>query len=198
MWLKLAIFCGGLPLLAGVTLCGLFLTVAGDKSYESAWMSAGLAVIFAGLALFGLGLVALCVYFLKGRKAGLEMRKLVENCVLTLLLLSSNFPVALACTWVANQEMSAYHLTLKNDSSEPVEDILVTWPGGSHPVAVSLHSLESVQFKIRVTGEGPIEYTSMQGGESCEGVLVGYVTSGLGGSLEVSFLDGCEFNATER
>ena len=172
--------------------------MAEDKGAESAWVSAGLVVIFAGIAMFGLGLVALCAYFFKGRKAGLETRKLVESCILTLMLLFSNFPVALACTWVANHEMSAYHLTFKNDSSEPVEDILVTWPGGSHPVAVPLHSLESVQFKIRVTGEGAIEYTSMQGGESCEGVLVGYVTSGLGGSLEVSFLDGCEFKATER
>jgi hypothetical protein len=198
MWLKAAIICGGLPLVAGLILCGLYLTVATDKGYESAWMGAGLTIIFVGIVLFGLGLIALCVYFFKGRREGLEMRKLVENCILTLLLLSSNFPVALACTWVANYEMSAYHLTFKNESSEPVEDILVTWPGGSHPVAVSLHSLESVQFKIRVTGEGPIEYTSRHGGESCEGVLAGYITSGLGGSLEVSFLDGCEFKATER
>ncbi len=198
MWLRVAIFCGGLPLLAGVTLCGLFLTVAEDKGYESAWVSAGLAVIFAGLALFGLGLVALCVYFLKGRRAGLETRKLVENCVLTLMLLFSNFPVALACTWVANDEMSAYHLTFKNDSSESVEDILVTWPGGSHPVAVPLHSLESVQFKIRVTGEGPIEYTSIQGGEACEGVVSGYVTTNLGGAAEVTFTGDCAFTVIER
>ena len=79
MWLRVAIFCGAAPLLAGVTLCGLFLAVAEDWSYESAWVSAGLVVIFSGLALFGLGLVALCAYFFKGRKAGLETRKLVEK-----------------------------------------------------------------------------------------------------------------------
>ena len=198
MWLRVAIFCGAAPLLAGVTLCGLFLTVAEDRSYESAWVSAGLVVIFSGLALFGLGLVALCAYFFKGRKAGLETRRLVENCILTLMLLFSNFPVAMACTWVANHEMSAYRLYLRNDSAESLKQLTLTWPG-DRLVMQELGPGESAELQIRPSSEGEVLYSAMQGGERCEGVLIGYVSPGLGPeSVAVTFFGGCEFKATER
>jgi len=197
MWLKAAIFCGGLPLVTGLALCGLYLTVATDKGYESAWMAAGLGIIFVGMAFFGLGLIALCVYFFKGRKTGLEMRKLVENCVLALLLLFSNFPVALACTWVANQEMSAYRLHFTNESTEALEQLLVTWPGDK-AVIDELQPGESYTLVLHTSGDGAVSFNAMQGGESCEGILVGYVTPNLGGQTEVAFIGDCEIEITER
>ena len=42
-------------------------------------------------------------------------------------------------------------------------------------------------------------FSAMQGGEPCEGVLIGYVSPGLGPeSVAVTFFGGCEFKATER
>lgn len=196
-WLCGAVLCGALPLCAGVLLCVLYLFVATDKGVESAWPLAGVTVLSAGLALFALGLVLLAVYLLKGRREGLEMRELLQNSVLTLCLLCSNFPVAVACIWVANYEMSAYRLQLTNESTEALEHILVTWPGDK-AVIDELQAGESHELKIHPSGDGAVHFNAIQGGETCEGELVGYVTPNLSGQTEVVFVGDCAIEITDK
>lgn len=196
-WLRGAVLCGALPLCAGVLLCALYLLVATEKGADSAWALAGVTVIFAGLALFALGLILLAVYVLKGRREGLEMRELLQNSVLTMCLLCSNFPVAVACAWAASQEMSAYRLHFTNESTEALEHILVTWPG-DQTVIDELQPGESYELKMHPSGDGAVYFNATQGGESCEGELVGYVTPNLGGQTEVAFVGDCAIEITDK
>jgi len=198
LWLRVAIACGVLPLVVGVVSLIVFLGLEMSWDAIGGWVHAGVWILMGGLALLLLGFVTLGVYLVTGRRRGVPGRDLAQNALMTLLLLVVNFPVALACVWIAADSVTVYSLTFKNDSSEPVEDLLVTWPGGSDQVTGALHSRESVQFNIRVTGEGPIEYTSVQGGEACGGVVSGYVTTNLGGAAEVTFTGDCEFTVIER
>jgi hypothetical protein len=57
---------------------------------------------------------------------------------------------------------------------------------------------ESAELQIRPSAEGEVLFSAMQGGERCEGVLIGYVSPSLGGETDVAFFGGCEFKAAER
>ena len=198
LWLRVAITCGVLPLVVGVVSLIVFLNLEMSWEEIGGWVQAGAWILMGGLALLLLGLVALAVYLVTGRRRGVPGRDLAQNVILTFMLLLVNLPAALACVWIAGDSVTVYSLTFKNDSSEPVEDILVTWPGGSDQVIGFLLPRESVQFKVRVQGDGLIEYTSVQGGEVCAGVVSGYVTTNLGGAAEVTFTGDCAFTVIER
>jgi hypothetical protein len=87
---------------------------------------------------------------------------------------------------------------LKNESGESLSQLTVTWPG-DQLVMEELQPGESAELQIRPSAEGEVLFSAMQGGERCEGVLVGYVSPGLGGeSLDVAFFGGCQFKAAER
>ena len=196
-WLKGAILCGVLPLLAGGIALFVFLQSAANSSDMEAWSRIGAFILMGGVTLFSLGLVTLGVYLLKGRRDGVSKRDLAQNAILTFILLMSNFPAALACVFIAGDSFSRVQLLLVNKSEASVEDLHITWPGGEHTID-KLEPQGGAEVFFHVSSDGTVDFTARQADGSCEGNLVGYVTPNMGVQTEVVFLGGCEFKATER
>ena len=196
-WLKGAILCGALPLLAGGITLFVFLQSAANSSDMEAWSRIGAFILMGGVALFSLGLVALGVYLLTGKRDGVSKRDLAQNAILTLILLMSNFPAALACVFIAGDSFSRVQLLLVNKSEVPVEDLNITWPGGEHTID-ELEPQGGAEIFFHVSSDGTVDFTARQADGSCEGNLVGYVTPNMGVQAEVVFLGGCEVRVKEQ
>jgi len=125
--LKLALFCGGFPLVAGVTIFLLWWATGSE------WlMLAGIWNIIVGLALFAVGLVSLIFSCslqlfrsdLPRPRAGVQS--------LALLLLLANFPAALGI-WVAVIAIvrgeTRYVVAVHNGAPQPLVNCRVTGAG---------------------------------------------------------------------
>lgn len=198
-WLKVAIFCGTSPLIFGAAALIAFVRSDAAARSESldTWTQVGVAGLVGGVALFCVGMVALWVYLIRGRRAGLVGAELSQNAILTFILLLANFPAALACIWIADGEFSRVHLYFVNDAMVAVEELSVTWPGGQQRVG-DLSPGSTAHLSFYVSGDGTVDFTAQQAGEACAGDLIGYVTTNLGGVAEVSFTDDCEVTVKER
>ena len=196
-WLKTAVACGALPMMGGVAALAVFLRSEPTADSLEVWVKIGVAALIGGLALFCVGLVTLGVYLLKGRRQGVPGRDLAQNALMTLLLLMVNFPAALACMWVAGDSICRVRLHLMNESTSVVEDLNITWPGGEQHIG-DLGPLDRAEISFLVSGDGTVDFTARQGGESCEGNLIGYVTSNMGETDDVVFLDECGFRVAMR
>jgi len=196
-WLRIAIACGALPLLTGVITLLVFLQSDVSSSEMLVWAQVGMFILMGGLFLFFVGLVTLWAYLMKGGRSGVPKRDLAQNVLLTIILLLANFPAALACIWIAGDTFNRAHLSLVNESSVAVEDLNITWPGGSQRIE-ELGPGGRAELSFHIGGEGAVEFTSSQAGESCEGTLSGYVTPNMRVSIEVMFSDGCEVAVIER
>jgi len=130
LWLKIAIACGALPMLSGVMALIIFLTFEVSASKPDAWVDSGVTILMGGLVFFFVGVVALGICLVKGRRQAALGRDFAQNVILTSILLLANFPVALACIWIAGDSFSLVRLHLVNESTTVVEDLNITWPGG--------------------------------------------------------------------
>ena len=198
-WLKVAIFCGTSPLIFGFAALIAFVRSDAASRSESldTWTQVGVAGLMGGVALFCVGMVALWVYLIRGRRAGLVGAELSQNAILTFILLLANFPAALACIWIAGDEFSRVHLYIVNESTVVIEELSVTWPGGEQQVG-DLAPSGRADLSFYVNGDGAVDFTAQQGGEVCAGTFIGYVTTNMGEAAEVAFLDGCAVEVKTR
>ena len=193
-----AVACGALPMVCGVAALVVFLLSEADAdSIVETWMNVGTLILIGGLVLFCLGLVTLGVYLLKGRRQGVPGRDLAQNSLMTFILLLVNFPAALACIWVAGASITRVRINLVNESTTVVEDLNITWPGGDKYVG-DLGPLDKAKLSFLVSGDGTVDFTARQGGESCEGNLIGYVTPNMGETNDAVFLGDCQVSVEMR
>jgi len=197
VWLMTAVVCGALPMVVGAVVLVVFLlSEATAYSFET-WVEVGVAILIGGLVLFCVGLVTLGVYLLKGRRQGVTGKNLAQNTIMTLFLLMMNFPAALACMWVAGDSISHVRLHLVNESATVVEDLNITWPGGEKNIG-DLGPLDRAEISFLVSVDGSVDFTARQGGKSCHGELIGYVTTNMGETDDVVFLGECGFRVVMR
>ncbi len=196
-WLRVAIACGVLPLLAGIVSLIVFLQSDPSSGGVEGWMDLGVTILMVGLALFSAGLVTLGVYVVKAGRSGVPKRDLAQNTILTLILLMANFPAALACIWVAGDALNRVHISFVNESDVSVEELTISWPGGSQDIK-ELGPRGRAELSFHVSGDGPVRFTARQADEACEGDLAGYVTTNMASTIEVVFSGGCEVTVTER
>jgi len=196
-WLKIAVACGALPMMGGVAALIVFLRSEATPYSLEVWGKIGAAVLIGGLALFCVGLVTLSTYLLKGRRQGVPGRDLAQNTMMTLILLLANFPAALACIWIAGDSISSIKIHFVNEATSVVEDLHITWPGGEQRIG-DLAPDDTARISFLVSGDGTVDFTARQGGEPCEGNLIGYVTSNMGETDDVVFLDDCQVTVEMR
>jgi len=197
LWLKIAIACGALPMLSGVMALIIFLSSEVTASNPDDWVDKGVTILMGGLVFFFVGVVALGIYLVKGRREAALGRDLAQNVILTLILLLANFPVALACIWIAGDSFSLVRLHLVNESTTVVEDLNITWPGGEQHIG-DLGPLDRRSLSFHVSGDGAVDFTARQGGKFCQGKLIGYVTTNMGETDDVAFLGECGFRVLMR
>ena len=196
VWLRIAIACGALPLFTGLITLFVFLQSDVSPGEMQGWAQVGMFILMGGLGLFFVGIVTLGVYLVKGGRSGTPKRYLAQNVLLTIILLMANFPAALACIWVAGDTFSRVQLSLVNESDVIVEDLNITWPGGSQMIK-ELGPQARAELSFHVAGDGAVGFTARQAGEACEGELAGYVTTNTGMTVDVTFNGGCEVTVTE-
>ena len=193
-----AVACGALPMVCGVAALVVFLLSEADAdSIVETWMDVGTLILIGGLVLFCVGLVTLGVYLLKGRRQGVPGRDLAQNSLMTFILLLVNFTAAIACIWVAGDSITRVRINFVNESTTVVEDLNITWPGGDKHIG-DLGPLDNAKLSFLVSGDGSVDFTARQRGESCEGTLIGYVTPNMSETDDVVFLGECAFRVATR
>ena len=197
-WLRVAIVCAALPIVsAGLLMVGFFGFKQLTFSSLEPWVEAGAIVIWAGLLLFLVGVCALCVYVLKGLRGGISGLGIARTAVMTLTLLLVNFPLALGCMMLAADSISKVRLRLRNESTTVLESLEITWSGGEEHLG-TLAPGQSVRLSFNSARDGAVRFTARQGGEDCQGELLGYVTSNMSLTNDVIFLGDGQVRVEER
>lgn len=101
------------------------------------------------------------------------------------LVLAANFPAAAFAVWAANDVMTSFTVTVRNESPRTLEEVLVTGPGLRERIG-ALEPGRSATVRIRPGGPGilDVEWTGEGGHESAAAET--YVTSGLEGHIAVT------------
>lgn len=178
-WLFAAVACAVLPLGVAVAIfAAWYLTQAG-------WLAAaGLVDIGAGLALLPAGLF--CVYRYSRLVDRASVPRWFRNAMATLVLLLGNVPAAVGFVYAAAYVSSAYRVVVENDSAAPVRDLVLRSPMGQYRVG-EVAPDTSVERIFRFAGEGEVTYSAVIGERRIDGVLDGYVSSGIGGTTILTF-----------
>jgi hypothetical protein len=191
--IKIAIACGAIPLVAGTAI---YFTWRVTR-WESL-MALGMLNIFVGLALFAVG--AGCLLFQSMRDESSSGQQPIDAGLQNLLvacLLLVNFPAALVYGLSAMEVMSRYTLQISNDSGRPVERFSLSGPNlkvdlGEIPVGAMIENV--VDFR----GEGQLLFSAEIDGEVIDGIVDGYVSSGIGGDTKLRLLPDAKFEVQHK
>lgn len=169
---KIAVACGVLPLLAGTITFGAWLATDSD-----ALMLVGISVILVGLGLFVAGAIALRRFVVSAKKAAVSY---VRRTVIVAAILVLNFPLALAYMAIADTMVTGIFVTIANDFSGPIRNLVVTDPrGATFPVEnIEPGSRHSSCFDF--SGEGTVKFSMTASGLAHSGILIGYITPSMG------------------
>ncbi len=174
IWLRLARWCWGVPLLAGV------LVFVGWYYWRAGWLiPAGLLVLVLGFVLLGLGILFVIRYERRsggGRREGRRARGMAR-------LLLSNLVVGIVLLGWWLLLLDSHRVVVENRSHLPVEVVTLHGPEQSYPFGdVAPHS--SRAGNLTFGGEGAVHYSLQIEGEEYAGVLVGdlvgYISGGMG------------------
>ena len=197
-WIKAAVLCGALPILAAVlAMAGFFIAKYLTFTSLQPWTEVGVAIILVGLVLLAVGLVLLGVHVVKANRSGVVGGVVARQVGLTLGLFLVNFPLALVCVMIAGSSIDDVRMRFVNESAVAVEALEVTWPGGTHKIGI-LAPEQSCRFTFDASREGSVRFTARQDGEDCAGELLGYVHSSMSLTSDVVFDGGCQVRLVER
>lgn len=178
LWYRYSLVCGLIPLLLGTaTFFWWFITDLHDL------FLVGYFVILGGIVLFLAGMVCVLVYVLKARRAQSRYKRAAVASVTVLLL---NFFVCAGYILIAVRMTTTYIVIVTNDYREPIRDLVLKDP------ADGIYGISTVQpgaiakACFRFKGEGAVTYAMTSRGSAQTGQLVGYVTSGYGGTAKLS------------
>ncbi len=178
-WLIAAVACAVLPLGAAIAI------FAGWYRTQAGWLAAaGLADIGVGLALLPAGLFCLHRYSRVVDRAGTP--GWFRHSMLGLVLLIGNVPAAVGFVYAAAYVASAYRVVIENDSTAPVRELMLRSPMGQYSVG-EVAPGRSVERIFRFAGEGEVTYSALIGERRIDGLLDGYVSSGIGGTTTLTF-----------
>ena len=175
LWHRVALTYGLLPLIVGIAVFSVWLLTRWD------WlMFAGLYTIGIGLILFVGGLISLLIASRRARQQGIPYK---QKNLLILGVLLINFPVALAMMFYAHHLMTIYDVLIINELGTPLNQIILTDPAGEHYAINDVAAHSQTHHEFHFGGEGSVSYEIKSAPIEQSGVLVGYITSGLGGQV---------------
>jgi hypothetical protein len=171
-WYRFSLVCGFVPLCTGILIFLCWLVT------RAHWLEiAGAVTLYAGFAVFFIGVICLAVYFFKARKNGVA--GYWKKCILALAVLLVNFPVAATIIGTVRYVTSISTVIIENQSSIKVEDFLLSEQGHVYDIGSVLPN-GKLEKKFHFKSEGSVHYSFTRGGAKYEGVMFGYVTGGMG------------------
>ncbi len=178
---RIALACGALPLLVGVSIFVLW------TATRSTWlMAAGLYTVYAGMAVVLVGGIALARYYrTASRAAGVSPRRLrLSTCAAGLLLLS-NFPVAGGIIAAVIAIETCYTVVVHNASNEPLDDVRV-FGGGCDESLGRIPPGDTAQESFWIDEDGQLEFRARRAAAVHQAVIDWYVSNNLGGHTVVT------------
>jgi hypothetical protein len=140
-------------------------------------MAAGVFMLFAGLALFAVGAVALARYCWLALRAPEPPPRLWRSTALAAALLLVNFPAAGTIIWKVGDLYSGYTVVVRNDSGKALEDVRVSG-GGCEEVLGRIAAGGEERCSLLIRRDGHLE---IRAAGLAPQPIRDYVTSGLGG-----------------
>lgn len=183
---RVALICGTLPLLVGVSIFVLWLVTRWD------WLTlAGFYTLFGGVVIFLVGVVALACYCGQAFQApNLPRRRLWLSTIACAGLLLSNFPVAGGIIVAVAAIESRYTVTIHNASQQPLNDVRV-FGGGCDESLGSIPPGDTARRSFWVEHDDELKLHAISGTAVHKETIDGYVTNGMGGHTTVTLnLDG--------
>lgn len=177
---RTAILCGAIPLATGTTIFLLWL-----MTHWPWLMPAGIVTIYLGVPLVFFGIMTMTEYWASATNSGIPRRTRILRVLLCLGLLLVNFPAAYGIVLAVNDIQTSYRVTIRNNSSKPLENVELLGPGCEEQIGTVLPR-KTVRRKLRFQGEGPLILCAVSEGQKHHVTLHGYITSALGGSSEVT------------
>jgi len=178
---RIALSCGALPLVVGISVFVLWLVTRWDSL-----MPIGATVIGVGVVFFLVGITALVRFYLTPRERAIGLlRSSGASTWIAALLLLSNFPVALALVFAAMRIETAYIVEVRNESPQVLEGVRV-FGGGCD---VSLDAIPQGEAESRwlwIRGDGQLELQVRVEGEQQTTLIDGYVSGSHGGHNTVT------------
>jgi hypothetical protein len=191
--LRSAFVCGLVPLISGTSIILLLMLT------HWTWLKCPglfLSVVIVGIisSLFGIMHLGASVRDMLATQPG-ERRKQLFRILVVVSVLLSNFPATMFLMIFA-QTHSRYVLTVTNAGPEALDKFNVYGGGeeiefGSIGTAESehlqfyVHELNVLRFNIRQ--DSRLTFRARRGGKEVRGTIVGYMTNGKGGDLQVTF-----------
>lgn len=176
-WYRIAVACGVLPLLVGTITFGAWLATDSDVL-----ILVGITVILAGLGLFVAGAIALGRFVVSARKAAVSC---VGRASVAAAILLLNFPLALAYMAIADTMVSGIFVTIANDFSGPIRDLVLTDPRGETFAFESIEPGSEHASCPGLSGEGTVKFSMTASGLVRRGILIGYITPSMGVKAEL-------------
>jgi len=178
---RLALACGAIPLLMGVSVFLLWLITRWDGL-----MVAGMVTLCGGMALFLIGVVALMRYWsLASQTPDIPSRHLRRSTFLCAGLLLLNFPVAGGIVAAVIAIETCYTVVVENDSHRPLEGVRV-FGGGCDEQLGTIPAGSSVRQWLWIRHDGTLELRALADGASYHETIDGYVTNSMGGHTTVT------------
>ncbi len=178
---RVALICGALPLLVGVSIFLLWLITRWD------WlMVAGVCTLYGGVAVFLLGVLALARFcWLASRPPDLPRQRLWRSTLAGAGLLLSNFPVAGGITATVIAIETRYTVVVHNDSQQPLDDVRV-FGGGCDESLGSIQPGGTARRSFWIQHDGSLEFRALSGTTVHATTIDGYVTGNMGGHMIVT------------
>ena len=170
-WYRTSLYCGLIPLCLGIAIY-IAWYVTGKHWLETA----GLLNIVLGVCLFCIGILSLVIYIYKAYK--LNVRGYLRKAVLPLFILVINFPIAYMAVSSAEPSKSVCTLKVENNSAMQMMDFRLTERDKVYKIPpIPAHSKLEQKFNFKY--EGSVYYSFQLDGKKQQGVVFGYVTSGI-------------------
>ena len=178
--LKIAIVCGAVPLAAGTLIY-----LAWRVTRWDALPGLGLLNIICGLVLSLIGVVCLIGYLIRElRQPRIPQATLFVQVLLVSGLLLVNYLAATLFVMSAVDLMAQCTLHVANESTSTIESFVLIGPGvrvEAGPIQPGGSTSRTLDFQ----GDGMLKFAAKQQNVSFDGLLVDYVTSGMGGEIVV-------------
>ena len=172
---RVALLCGGIPLVAGVAIFLLWLMTSWQ------WlMFAGFATLYGGLGFFAIGSIALARYYwLAARASDVSHRLLWRSMLCYGGLLLVNFPVAGGIIAAVYAIESRYVVVIHNASQVPLTQARVSG-GGCEISFETIPPGQVAQRSFWIKTDGQLRFQGISGDKIHSQIIDDYVTNNQG------------------
>jgi hypothetical protein len=167
---------------------GVGITMAYRWTHHDALPKIGLCVLGLGFLSVCAGMVFAILGWIQSRKDFESNRKRGRRLAAVLGVLVLNFPVAGGCALMGIGEITAYHLTIRNDAGQAVSNLSLN-DAGFTDMPTRIEPGQTVRLRGWIEHEGELVLTYRLDGVHHEALVDGYVTRKISGDARVVLTD---------